>query len=663
MNKEALSRKYLIIFPAILLTLHQCFCQEVATLSQIAEVAEELAGNDNDPGAAELYFEYLNELSENPVKINSHDDRELSRLFFLSEFQIKSLSVHVIQTGNILSSAEIATIAGFDSHLAEMMEPFISLTEEAEQLPGSINVKYTLLTNVIVSPGEKDTSDLASPLKILTRFRVTASQFSAGITAEKDRGEKYLSGKPPLPDFLSAYLAYSGRKVIRKLILGDYSLRIGAGSCFNTGLRTGIQVTAGSFMPAGNNLRPCTSSDENNFFRGVAADLQFRKLETIIFWSRNRIDAIPLYSADSSVFAVSGLYSSGLHNTSAYLNRKDIQCEEVFGMSITYNMNYVKIGASWARTHFSLPLIKDESDPLNLFDFEGQVNDLCSAYYSAMAGRVLLFGDISLSSYRRFSFVQGASLRPSDRLTVNVLARSYSPGFVAFNGKAPGNGSSSANERGITGNFTFEAASYLFIVAGIDVSDSPWLKYRAGFPSLSRREAILARYIPREKLALEIGYDCRMSMLDEQVTTGIPGVKTITDRAFRMQFRYLAVKQLAFTAKAVYKIVSPGNSRGSLLMGDISYRFASLPLVLWYRYCLYSGTGWDSRIYSYENDLLYSFSVPALYGDGSRSYLMAKLDIGRHGEIRIKYGITEMIDKPGAYKYNDELKLQLRFWF
>jgi hypothetical protein len=60
---------------------------------------------------------------------------------------------------------------------------------------------------------------------------------------------------------------------------------------------------------------------------------------------------------------------------------------------------------------------------------------------------------------------------------------------------------------------------------------------------------------------------------------------------------------------------------------------------------------------------LYSFSIPALSGDGSRSYLMVKLDLGRIGEIRIKYGLTEITEKSRIESFNDELKVQFRVWF
>jgi hypothetical protein len=42
---------------------------------------------------------------------------------------------------------------------------------------------------------------------------------------------------------------------------------------------------------------------------------------------------------------------------------------------------------------------------------------------------------------------------------------------------------------------------------------------------------------------------------------------------------------------------------------------------------------------------------------------MAKLDLGRIGEIRIKYSFTGIIQKNGVENYDDELKLQIRLWF
>ena len=78
-----------------------------------------------------------------------------------------------------------------------------------------------------------------------------------------------------------------------------------------------------------------------------------------------------------------------------------------------------------------------------------------------------------------------------------------------------------------------------------------------------------------------------------------------------------------------------------LLLQDISYRFGKIPLSVWFRYCIFKTDSWYSRLYVYENDLLNSFSIPALSGEGSRSYINGCMESEKFIDLRIKYGITE----------------------
>lgn len=656
-------KEKLIVHFAFLLLNYSCFCQVANNAEIISNIAEDMAAEDSDPEAAAIYLEYLNELSENPVKINQADENDLSRLFFLSDFQVRSLADYIKRSGSIVSIFEIAAIPGFDQHAAEMMLPFISLKENVTGLSDTLSVRSTLITNLIFKPGDNDTSSLGSPLKILSKYRISAGRFSAGFTTEKDAGEKFLTGSPPLPEFFSAYTSYSGKGLIKRAILGDFSLRFGAGTCINTAMRTGIQLTAPGFMTVRDNLRPYTSTDENNFFRGAAADLAIKKTELIVFYSRNRIDATPEINSDSTILFVSSIYKTGLHNTPSLLLKKDLLTETVYGMSLSYNFRFMRIGASWSETCLSIPLHINADDPESIYAFEGAGNRLFSINYNTLAGRILFYGEMSLNNFCNSTLVNGITLRPSDRLTINVLWRKYSPGFTALNGKGPGNSSSSSGEQGITGNFSFEAAKHLFISAGCDVTHYPWLKYRCSFPSMSRKDGITLRYLPSEKLSFEFSYDYRYSMINDQNTSGVASIKRSESRTFKWFFRYSPEKNSSFATRISYKTVYPVRSSGMLLLQDIYYRFDSFPVTLWFRYCLFSTDNWDSRLYTYENDILYSFSIPALSGEGSRSYLMAKLDIAHFGEIRIKYGFTGINKINGIESFNDELKLQFRVWF
>ena len=57
---------------------------------------------------------------------------------------------------------------------------------------------------------------------------------------------------------------------------------------------------------------------------------------------------------------------------------------------------------------------------------------------------------------------------------------------------------------------------------------------------------------------------------------------------------------------------------------------------------------------------LYTFSIPALYGSGSRFYIMAGWKIAGKAELRFKYGILSESDPPGVFSNTEEFRLQLK---
>ena len=152
-------------------------------------------------------------------------------------------------------------------------------------------------------------------------------------------------------------------------------------------------------------------------------------------------------------------------------------------------------------------------------------------------------------------------------------------------------------------------------------------------------------------------------MLDNSVTSGIPEQQEITTMSLRGSVRYSFSDNFAFGTRMDYKTVQPSDSRGVLLLQDINYKFKKIPFTIWFRYCLFNTDSWDSRLYTYENDLLYSFSIPALTGEGSRSYIMVKWNIGSVAELRIKYGITSLVTSRTSAQNTDEVKMQFKIWF
>ena len=651
------------IIPALLFLLTiNIYCQDIKQ-DDIINIAEDLAQDESDPEAAAIFIEQLNELSENPVKINTADETEISRLFFLSGFQIKSIADHVKTTGSILSIYEIVSIPGFDRHTAEIMSPFITLENSRHPSSEFSGVSNRLITNLIIKPGQSDSSFTGSSLKILTKYKASTGPFSAGLTIEKDEGEKLLSGSPPLPDFLSGYVAYNGQGFIRKLIAGDFSARFGQGTSVNTGIHTGIQLTSAGYTPTGNEIKPYTSSDENNFFRGAATELAVGKIKLMMVFSYNKIDATIKITDDSAAFFIDNFYKSGLHNNISLITKKDAAAEMFYGANLNLNFRSFTFGVNWSETRLSIPVRAVISNPSDLYDFKGSFNRILSVYYAGSVRKSLLSGEISIDYKGNSALIQSFAFRPSDRLTINCLYRNYRPGFMSLHGRGPGNNSSTGNEEGITGNFTFEAASHLFISAGYDICRYPWLKYRTSFPSLAKKSEIKLRYMPAQRINFEVLCNRKFSITDQQTDRGIAIRKETDAITLKTITRFILNDNTTLNTRIDYKFIRHSGSRGMIMAQDLAYRFARIPVTLWARYCIYNTDDWDSRIYLYENDLLYSFSIPAFSGKGTRSYIMAKWDIGDYAELRVKYGLTSRSGTNDIQSYTDELKVQFRIWF
>jgi hypothetical protein len=629
------------------------FGQDVS--ESVITIAESLAENSADNDEASFYFEKLSELGEDPVKINSADEDEISRLFFLSAYQVKALADYVKTSGKMMTVYEISMIPGFDQETAQMIFPFITLDDNTITSRKNVKGRNIITTNFTLTTGKKDSVSIGSPIKSLARYRFNAGDFTAGFTTEKDAGEKFFSGSPTQPDFFSSFLSYSGKNFIRRIVVGDFSARYGLGTNINTGLGAGLNLTSEGYMPSRNEVRPYTSSDENRFFRGIATEVSVNKLTMSLFFSSNKTDAA-VEPSDSLADHITGFYSAGLHNTPATIIRKDAVRNSVYGVNVSYNLRKIKLGFAWSHDELSLPIIKTNVKPSDTYDFQGRSNNIYSLYYNAEVNKLLLYGEISANDFSRYAIVQGITMKLTERLTVNGLFRSYKPGFSSLHGWAPGTGSTGWNGSAIMTNFTFEAAKNLFISGGCDFRNYPWLKYRCSSPSSQLKQEIRLRYIPAGLYSLEMLYSYQLTETDDQDSQYIPALKKTKVQYLRGSFRYTPGDNLVLTSRIDYKMVTTGKDEGALILQDIAYTIKGTNLTFYGRYCLFSTDSWDSRLYTYENDLLNSFSIPALNGQGSRSYVMVKYK-NDFAELRFKYGLTSV--EPAK----QEFRLQVKFTF
>lgn len=107
---------------------------------------------------------------------------------------------------------------------------------------------------------------------------------------------------------------------------------------------------------------------------------------------------------------------------------------------------------------------------------------------------------------------------------------------------------------------------------------------------------------------------------------------------------------------------------GFMVFQDVQYSPQTIPLNISARVAWFNTESYSSRIYAYENDLLYTFAIPAFFGKGFRTYLNLKYGISEKLEAWFKVASTIRNDaeKIGS-GYNEipgnrktEVKFQLR---
>ena len=96
---------------------------------------------------------------------------------------------------------------------------------------------------------------------------------------------------------------------------------------------------------------------------------------------------------------------------------------------------------------------------------------------------------------------------------------------------------------------------------------------------------------------------------------------------------------------AHYRNDDGSNEHGYFLCQDIAYKPEDKPYSLTFRYALFDAKDYNARIYAYENDVLYSFSVPALYGKGMRVYLLGKVKLFNALTLYARIGRTIYSDR------------------
>jgi hypothetical protein len=154
---------------------------------------------------------------------------------------------------------------------------------------------------------------------------------------------------------------------------------------------------------------------------------------------------------------------------------------------------------------------------------------------------------------------------------------------------------------------------------------------------------------------------------------GIAPLESVTKKQIRFQVNYGLSQKLTFKNRiefCYYKKQDAPMEKGFLMFQDVSYKPTKLPMNLDFRYELFDAQ-YDARIYAYETDVLYGYSIPGFSGRGMRTYLTLQYTLYKNVDLWFRYALYHYTDRTvissGLNEIqgpnSSEIKIQLRIKF
>lgn len=661
----------------------------------IEDLIEHIAMRSVENLDYQTLFDNLFRALENPQNINTASREDLEKLQILTDFQIASLHRYIKESGPLLSIYELPQVYGFSVGFAQLIEPLFSFDTDPQILgvPGQKQrSSHQLLARVSAviqdQEGFKDIPDsvlaekpnaryLGNRLKIMTKYRYQfGDKLMIGYNGEKDAGEPFFSGENKYGfDFNSVYLQVNEVWKLKNIIIGDYQVKAGQGVCLWSGLAFGKSPDIINIRRKGSVVNHYSSVDENRFMRGASAKIGLGEVDVTAFFSSKKIDANIIEDTLKAELQFSSFQGSGYHRTPGEFYDKDAVRETVFGGYVSWNHKQFHLGGT-AVSYFYDAAPDQKSDPYKLFDFTGNQNTNLSIDYTVSLNRMIFFGELGFcTNSGTIGMLNGASFDLHEQVSLSVLHRYFDKRFYAHYGNAFSEGSDNNNEHGIYMGLEVRPFPHWRLTGYLDAYSFPWLTRQTSAPSSGYDYHLQADYTNRGKVKAYIRFRHKAKPSDNTlVKANSSSIETTRKSRLRFNISYPVVDGLSFQNRleiSHYQKGSGSKEFGYLAYHDIIYKPPSFPLSFSFRYSMFDTESYFSGIYTYEHDVLYSFSIPSFFDRGIRTYLNVRWDIGKHVDLWFKYALTCYRDRETissglneiAGNKKSDLRLQLRLKF
>jgi hypothetical protein len=312
-----------------------------SSADDVESLVEGVLGAEMDPELlARLVW-----LTDHPIDLNEASAEDFLAIPGLPSADVEAIQHHRRTHGRFKDAFDIAGIAGVTAESWRLLRPFVTVTPQRQPLT---DLRMRCNAPIRRFP-EAGTAALGSDVSSYGRIILSpASGWESGLVAASGPGERLADG------FLTGYVKFESAGLLRRVIVGDFSVASGEGLMWGQGMRP-----AGFHADRNANFSPHRSASEQGFLRGAgltaAVDAGSGELRAHVLASRVACAAM-LDSNDE----VTSLSAVSTYNTESLLLKRNALHLSSLGARLEFlGAGNVRLGLTGMRHWFDHSLTED----------------------------------------------------------------------------------------------------------------------------------------------------------------------------------------------------------------------------------------------------------------------------------------------------------------
>ncbi len=567
--------------------------------------------------------------------INQLNPEVALQIFEMTDFQYYQLQKYIDQQGELLTIYELAGIEGFSYQEIQKWIPYLEVT------PAKKNKNYwthffkyakhqfmirngRILDSEPVNEDDFPDSTRGSPDHLCFKYQFkTNDWFSFSFSSEKDKEELLTWNKDQKGfDFYSGNIQFSHIGIIKKIVIGDFRAQFGEGLILGSSYLQGSGI---SIRKSGNSLQGVSRLSESSFFRGIAGEVGNHTYKGTLFRGHKmELDSI-------------------MGNCT--------------GGSFQMNFKLLRLGF-YALFLNTIDSINSIPKLYSKYQFNGIQNGNFSFDHKVILGKFLIFGEFGMSLNCGFGLLEGVSYNFDPSTKMVIFFRKYSPYFQSILGNGFCKNSSLNNESGLYFAIRTSITRNTILEVYSDCYQIDWLKYLVDKPTQYLDLGISVQISLSRTATIEFIYKYK-TVYKNLKTIYINEIENLNSNKFKMSFKWKAQDYLHLKTEFYWNLNQLNNpvfefkngKNGYLLLQDIQIILQKPQISFITRIALFDCPNYDERIYAYENDLNYCFTIYNHYRKGVRYYFIIKYDLDWM-VLQVKFSRT-IFENGTHYNYED----------